>query len=231
MVVEDDKIGVARAHRWITVSEQRRRLEQAGCRGVVELTDRGHDIDALMQLANPGRIFVAVHAFLLADPAKRHRLGGMSADFDRTLDKIAKAGGAVLDLETGASTRDGRKDVVKISRIHISRSNRGLSSALNGLRSHGRPKEWTKDEERKIIWDAWLSREYPTNEEAAKAASKVLGRKIAPQTMYRVVRQIRIEKGDIYAGGASGRLPGNPNFRVKRAARKRRRQSHQKPRR
>jgi hypothetical protein len=224
MVVDNDTIGVVRAHRWITVVEQRRRLEEAGYRTVVELSDRGYGTDDLLKLANGGRTFVAVHAFLLADPTKRHQLGGMARDLDTTLGKITKAGCVVLDLSTGLSTRDARRDVVKTARAHIIRSNRGQSSALNGLRSHGRPRAWTKAEVRKIIWEAWHSREYPTNEEAAKAVSKLLGRKVSKQIMYRTVQRMREEQGDENAGGASGRLPGNPNFKVKRA----RRQSHQK---
>jgi hypothetical protein len=221
MVVEDDKIGVARAHRWITVAEQQRRLEQAGCRGVIELRDKGYNIDSLLQLAQPGRTFMLAHAFLLADPARRHVLGGMAGDLDRTLSRIAKEGGAVLDLETGLSTRDDRRGLVKRARMHITRSNRGWSSALNGALSHGRPKSWTKAEQRKIIWEAWHSREYPTNEAAAVAASAELGKRIAAQTMYRVVKRMREEKGEQDPGGASGRLPGNPNFRKRKPRQKR----------
>ena len=221
MVVEDDKLGVARPHRWITLAEQNKRLTEAGCRAVVNLGDKDTRTANLFTFSRPGRMLVLAHAFLLADPSKAHTLGGMAADLDRTLDGIIKAGGAVLDLETGMTTRQSRKEIVKAARVHITRSNRGLSSALNGRRSHGRPKSWTDKADRKIIWNAWHSREYPTNEAAAAAASKALGQEIGWQTMYRVVKRMREEKGDIAAGGASGRLPGNPNFRTRKRSQKR----------
>lgn len=215
MVVENDKLGVARDHRWLKLAEQKRRLEAAGCRAVIELSDKGADLKDLVQMARPERTFVLCHAFLLADPRYRRAKGGLRARLDDALNQVAKRGAVVMDLETGLSTADKqhRKAIIAVSHGHISRSNQGLRSSLNGKRSRGRPKTWDDPAVRQALWNAWHSDEYKSNPDAIAAAEAKLGRKVYMATMYRVVKEMRREKGIPDAGGASGRLPGNPTLR------------------
>lgn len=220
MVVQsEDKLGVARDHRWMKLAEQKRQLEADGCRAVLELTNDphkgGHTVDDLYKLARPGRLFTLVHIFLLAEPRAKRLKGGMKANLLKVLDEIAKRGGVVKDMETGltTATKEHRKAIVAVAHSHISRSNRGLRSALNGHKSRGRPKSWTDPAVRQVLWDAWHSDEYRTNAAAVAAAATKLGRKVYIATMYKVVKEMRAEKGIPDTGGASGRLPGNPTMR------------------
>ena len=108
MVVQnEDKIGVARDHRWCRLAEQKRQLLAAGCRAVLELTNDphkgGHTVDDVYKLARDGRTFVLVHAFLLADPRSKRRRGGMKANLEKVFDQIAK-GGATHSKDKGTLT-------------------------------------------------------------------------------------------------------------------------------
>lgn len=228
MVVQgEDKIGVARDHRWVRLAEQKRRLEVEGCRSVIDIGGDhrgGYDLDDLLKLACDDRTFVLVHAFLLADPRMRRKRGGMKAHLAAVVDEITKRGATVKDMETGltTATKEHRKAILAVAFNHISRSNRGLQSALNGTRSPGRPKVWTDPAVRKVLWDEWHSSEHKTNADAIAAAAAKLNRNVYMGTMYRVVREMRREKGLPEAGGASGRLPGNPKMREHPRRKKRR---------
>ncbi len=217
MVAQNDKIGVVRDHRWVKAVEQHRRLEAEGCRGIVEIDGKKNPVHQsdIIKMACPGRVFALAHAFLLADPKGRNRRGGVKADFDAVLKALTDKGAIVKDMETGLTTEtaEHRRAVMAVSYSHIARSNQGLKSALNGTRSRGRPKEWADPKDRKIIWEEWHSSEHKTNADAVKAASERLGREVSHAAMWRVVREMRREKGKPDAGGASGRLPGNPLLR------------------
>lgn len=214
MMDKTDIIGVVRDHRWIKAVEQRKRLSADGCRVIVELNGGSSQAD-LERLTRPGTVLKLVHAFLLADPNTNQR-GGVKASFDAYLKALTeKRGGIVKDMETGLTTEkaEHRKAIVAVAYAHITRSNQGRKSQLNGARSRGRPKAWTDERVRQIIWDEWHSTAHKTNVDAVKAASERIGRKVYYHTMWRVVREMRRERGMPDAGGASGRLPGNPAIR------------------
>jgi hypothetical protein len=229
-----DIIGVVRNHRWISAGEQRKRIEADGCRTIVELGGKRDEgsMEGLILLARPGSVLKLTHAFLLGDPNTTKK-GGTKASFDAAVKAITEQrGGTILDMETNLTTAkpNHRKAIVAVAHDHIARSNQGLSSALNGARSKGRPKAWTDPKERQIIWDEWHSTAHKTNVDAVTAATKRIGRKVYYHTMWRVVREMRVERGMPDAGGASGRAPGNPAFRkTRRRAKSKKRLQKSKP--
>ncbi len=103
-----------------------------------------------------------------------------------------------MDLETGLTTADKqhRKAIAAVSYDNIARSNQGLKSNLNGKRSKGRPKAWIDPAERKIAWEEWHSALNVSNAAAAKAASERLGKEISPNAIWRIVRDMRRERGE-----------------------------------
>jgi hypothetical protein len=131
-----DKIGVVRDHRWIAADRQAERLAPR-CRIVVSLGGgklRQIDRDALVKLARPGTVIELVHAFLLADPKRKHVMGGMKEDFRNVLGKLEKRGAQVVDLEAEIGI-DKRKALLAVVDADIGRSNRGKHSAANGAKS------------------------------------------------------------------------------------------------
>lgn len=214
MVVENDKIGVVREHRWIKANEQRKRLDAEGCRGILDLGGSASRSDAV-KMACQDRVFVLVHAFLLADPKARGKKGGMKADLAAIIKELDKRGATVKDMETGLTTQqpEHRKAILALSYAHIARSNQGLKSNLNGNRSKGRPRSWDDPAARKIIWDEWHSNENKTNKQASERASARLDRYVGPNTMWKVVDEMRRAKG-LKGKGASGRRPHSITAKV-----------------
>jgi hypothetical protein len=216
--VDRDLLGVIRDHRWVRAGTQRKRLEAAGCRSIIELEGKKSVATQadMIRMARPERTLVLAHAFLLADPKARGRRGGVKQNFDEVLAAIHKRGGIVLDLETGLTTDLDfhRRAVVALSHDHIGRSQKGLRSALNGARSRGRPALWRDPKDRKVVWEEWHSNEHQTNLDAIAAIEARTGKKIHQSTAWRVVREMRREKGKADATGASGREPGSPILRA-----------------
>lgn len=211
MTGNNDTIGVVRKHRWLSEAAQRERLRAEKCRIIVELDGKKDACsrEELEKLTRPGTVVVFVHAFFLADPKARRRKGGLKADFDNAIQRLVKKRGGILrDLESSLTTETAEhvKAIKALAYANISRSNRGLRSAANGSRSQGRPKDWIDPAERQIIWEEWHSALNTTNGQASDAATKRIGRYCSPNTMWRVVKQIRAEKG-IGGKGASGRRP------------------------
>lgn len=215
-MMQPDTIGVIRDHRWIKAAEQRKRLEAEKCRAIIEIGPKDVSQADFMRLATEGRTFVLAHAFLLADPLRRNQRGGLKASFNKTLATLEAKGSHVKDLETGLTTetKEHRRAIIALSHNHISRSNQGLRSNINGAKSKGRPPAWSDPKVRKVLWDEWHSTVHKTNAEAVAAAEARLGRKVWQATMYRVIKEMRREKGKPAASGASGRLPGNPAMRA-----------------
>lgn len=167
-----DKIGVVRDHRWIRADKQVERLAPR-CRivlslggGKVNQIERG----ALVTLARPGTVIELVHAFLLAEPKRKRLTGGMRRDFRAALTAIEKRGAKVVDLEADIGS-DKRKAFLAVVDADIGRSNRGLSSHLNGAKSkRGRqPASFTAQQikDAKAIWRN--TKDFP-DWEAAQAA-------------------------------------------------------------
>ena len=154
------KIGVVRHHRWISAAEQERIL-QPRCRFIVSLGGGKAKLVTLAELAKltrPGDVIEFVHVFLLADPRKKHAVGGMKADLKAAVALLVdKREGIISDAETGLTTATPghRKAIMALAEDQIGRSNKGLKSALNGAKSKGRPKpDFTPQQfaEAKAVW-------------------------------------------------------------------------------
>jgi hypothetical protein len=129
MAVDDDAIGLVRAHRWAKVDVQTERLRKDGCRAVLDLdTLKRSD---LLRLLRDGRVAKLLFAFLLIDPKRKRKL---YEDFAAMLAKIEAQKGIIKDVSTGLDTADkaraiALKDVV---RGQIRRHKQGAKSAENG---------------------------------------------------------------------------------------------------
>ena len=217
MSTTEDILGVARDHRWMRLAEQQKQLKVAGSRVVVALGDgKGRDagkgiaFDQMLPIIRPGTIVLLTHAFLLAEarsqPGKHGKI--RRSTFDKALAAVEGRKGIVRDLLTGLSTETKAKRQALVDMVHgqIARSNKGLNSAENGARSRGRPRQWFDAERRQIVWDEWHSSAHATNTDAANEASKRIGQRITHFTMWRIVKEMRKERG-LKGLGASGRRP------------------------
>jgi transposase len=217
MSTNEDTIGIARDHRWMRVAEQQKQLK-ACSRAIITLGEtkgrdgRGYRLEDAQQLIRPGTVVQLMFAFLLADgrsqpgkPAKMRR-----ATFDKALAVVEKRKGIVRDMLTGLSTETPAKRLAlkALAYDQIARNNRGASSAENGARSRGRPRQWFDPARRKIVWEEWHSSAHATNTEAADEASRRLGTRITHYTMWRIVKEMREAKG-LKGTGASGRRPNS----------------------
>lgn len=218
MSTEPDTIGLARDHRWMRLEEQRARLKLV-CRVVVTMGDsKGrdsgkrspHTVEDLERLTRPDTVIQLMYAFLLADPTKKRMRGGLRTEFERTLKRLEKRGGIVRDVLTGLSTetKERRRALLLAVKDQIKRSGQGRHSEENGKLSKGRPKQWADPAHRQIIWNEWHSNAHATNIEAADEASRKMGKRITHYVMWRVVKQMREERG-LKGLGASGRRPNS----------------------
>jgi hypothetical protein len=217
MSTTEDILGVARDHSWMKLTEQQKQLKAAGSRVVVVLGDgKGRDagkgiaFDQMLPIIRPGTIVLLTHAFLLAEsrsqPGKHGKI--RRSTFDKALAAVEGRKGIVRDLLTGLSTetKARRQALIDLAHGQITRSNKGLNSAENGARSRGRPRQWFDAERRQIVWDEWHSSAHATNTDAANEASKRIGQRITHFTMWRIVKEMRKERG-LKGLGASGRRP------------------------
>src|SRR5687767_6008472 len=69
-MMQEDAIGVVRAHRWATLEEQRARLKSDGVRAIIDLGTTPRD-ELLVGLRDgAGTVVKLAYAFLLTDPNK-----------------------------------------------------------------------------------------------------------------------------------------------------------------
>lgn len=211
MSTGNDKIGVIREHRWLKPVDQRKRLEEAGCRAIMQL---GKDMteNDLVKMSTTNRTFVFVRAFLLANPRHRHQRGGLLGSFNKLHVAITKRGSEVEDLDAGVTSQQLRA-LKAVVREDIARSNQGAKSAVNGERARGRPKAWTDPTHRRIMWEEWHSNANRTNIAAAEKASKRIGKYVSPNAMWKVVKEMRAAQG-LKGKGASGRRPNSAAAKI-----------------
>ena len=190
MSTTEDTIGIARDHRWMRLAEQQKQLK-ACSRVVMALGDqagrngRGYRLDDVVRIIRPGTVVQLMYAFLLADhKTETSRLRRTA--FDKALAAVEDRKGIVRDVLTGLSTetKEKRRALVASTYDQISHSNRGFRSGENGARSKGRPKQWDAPEHRQIIWEEWHSNAHQTNTDAAKAASRRIGKYVNHYTMW-----------------------------------------------
>lgn len=136
-----DKIGVTRQHRWLSADRQAELLRPRNAR-IVSLG--GGDVtrvarEDVEKLVRARTVVELVHAFLLADPARKRTTGGMKADFRSALARIEKRGGVLVDVDAGICSKKHRRALLALVDSDLARSNRGAKSATNGAQSQGRP--------------------------------------------------------------------------------------------
>ena len=171
---DQDAIGVVCLHRWASLDVQRQRLQDDGCRVIVDLakTDR----EWLFTTIRQGTVVKVAYAFLLC----RFDRGAVKAlaDFRLFASKLAKLPrgcfGYIKDLETGllADTAGTRRAMLAVVKDQLARHGKGLRSAENG-RKGGQVKEFTDVEWAKAeaIW--FNTRRYPTWPAVAEALGKI----------------------------------------------------------
>ena len=187
-----DKIGVARNHRWLKADKQVELLAPR-CRVVVSL-DGGNvkrlDWPTLVQLSREGTTLELVHAFLLAEPRRKHLSGGMRRDFRARLAELDKRGVEVFDLDAEIGS-DQRRAFLAVVDEDIGRSNRGRSSATNGANSkRGRRKEDFTPAQTEKAGDIWgNTKKYPEDDDTIEPLSKIISAQGRPFTKYRARRE------------------------------------------
>jgi hypothetical protein len=125
MDVEDDAIGLVRAHRWMGVTAQARRLKEAGCKRVFDLDKEAR---ADMERIAGRRVVRLVYAFLLANPDKTR---GMLADLAGALQRIKERGGTVVDLDSRLDSETNPAAFKAVVADQVRRHNQGDKSADN----------------------------------------------------------------------------------------------------
>lgn len=165
----EDAIGAVRKHRWASLDVQRTRLEEDGCRVIVDLdtTPREWFYTTIRERT----VVKVAYACLLT--AKRGVRAGLK-DYAAFAAKIAKLPrgcvGVVKDLDTGlvADTPGTRKAMLSVVREQLMRSHRGLAASESARRG---PKAVVLTELQKAKAEAiWRNvRKYPTWDEAELA--------------------------------------------------------------
>jgi hypothetical protein len=119
MSVDDDAIGLVRAHRWASAAAQTRKLKEAGCSKVFDLDKQ--DRKDMEKIAGRRRTLL-VYAFLLANPDKTR---GMWADFLASLGRIEARQGVVVDVGTGLNSLQHKAEFRAVVRDQVRRHNQG----------------------------------------------------------------------------------------------------------
>jgi hypothetical protein len=187
MAVDDDAIGLVRAHRWANIDVQTRHLRADGCRGIINL-DKVSRAEVL-RLLRDGRMGKLLYAVFLADPRRKRKV---YEDFRDTLAKIETRGGIVKDVSTGLDSADKTKRtaLLDVVRGQVRRHLQGAKSAENG-RNHkpGRKLVQFSREQiaaAKAIWRDLI--EYPTWEAADAALERIVSAKGEKFTRWRARR-------------------------------------------
>jgi hypothetical protein len=170
MPVDDDAIGLVRAHRWASATAQTRRLKEAGCSRIFDLDKQAR---ADMEKIAGRRRALLVYAFLLANPDKTR---GMWADFLASLKRIEARQGVVVDVSTGLdSTKERRAAFLDVVRGQVRRHNQGERPEEPGPK--GRPgrkgDKYSRGDWRlaRTIWEDVKT--YPTWDAAADALARI----------------------------------------------------------
>jgi hypothetical protein len=175
-MIREDTIGIVKAHRWATVWEQARRLEDDGCRIIVSLGG-GKPIkqisrDELSTLTRPGTVIKLLWLFLLADLDKRPA-HAVKTDLTKWMHRLIEGrGGIIKDVDTGLLTSNPqhRKAIVAVADDMIARHKQGKKSATNSEARRGRPLVTFTDAQLKEAKAIWRNcKDYPTWEDAEEA--------------------------------------------------------------
>jgi hypothetical protein len=176
---DDDAVGLVRHHRWAKVEVQQDRLEEDGCRAIIDLDKTKRE--EVLQLLRDGRTGKLLYAFLLVDPKRKRKL---FEDFRAVLVKIEARGGIIKDVFTGLDSADKvrRAAFLDVVRGQCRRHLQGAKWAEEVMRHKpGRKKvEFTAEQlaAAKAIWRDRI--EYPTWKETDAALEEIVSAKGEP---------------------------------------------------
>ena len=169
----------------------------------LEISKHDSLFDQVMHTSVAGRCLAIYWLFLACDksiPARENKT--LIANFVKS---VRTHGGEVYEVGSGRCTNSSkaRSDMISDAQEAVDAILRGrVPRTLNRL---GHPRRnWTK-QQRQIVWTEWFNRHHLTNEDAAAAASKRLKFTVTSNQMWQTVREIRRERGEARATGASGR--------------------------
>ncbi len=132
----DDTIGVVSKHRWASVEVQRARLQEDGCRIIIDLASV--DREYLLTTVREGTVVKVLYAFLLAKGRDSAR--ALMADYKAFSEKLARlprgSSGFIKDVDSGfvADTPGARRAMLAIVKHQIARHRQGAKSVENGMR-------------------------------------------------------------------------------------------------
>jgi hypothetical protein len=169
----EDAIGVVRKHRWASVDVQRQRLQEDGCRVIIDLEDTPRD---WLYTAIRERTTIKAAFACLLTPRKGVRPG--LEDYARFAERIAKLPrkcvGVIKDLDTGlvADSPGARKAMLSVVREQLMRSSRGLAISEAARRG---PKALVLTEMQRAKAEAiWRNvRKYPTWDDVEPALKQL----------------------------------------------------------
>lgn len=186
MDVDDEAIGLVRAHRWATVKTQTKALKEAGC---TKIFDLGEQKRADMERIAGRRVVRLVYAFLLANP---DRTRGMWADFLGSLERIEARGGVVADMSTRLDSSTQRAAFLDVVRGQVRRHNQGENPAERKGKPGRQRVVFTAGQIRqaRTIWRDLEN--YPDNAAATAALKKIKsagGVKFSESRAYRLFKK------------------------------------------
>lgn len=146
-----DALGIIRQHRRVTAKGQRERLEEDGCRVILEVGTKRNQTkrEDILRLVRPGSVVKVLHTFLLADMEKHKLAPGRRKDLLDTMAFIEKKGGTIKDVASGLDTADPEKRyaLIALATDQLARDGKGLRTAKRNYERKGRPvRTWTPAE-------------------------------------------------------------------------------------
>jgi hypothetical protein len=186
MLVDDEAIGLVRAHRWASVSAQTRRLKEAGC---VKVFDLANYARADMERIAGRRTVKLVYAFLLASPDKTR---GMWSDFLAALGRIDARKGVVVDVDSGLHSEGNRAAFLDVVAGQVRRHNQGEKAHTRKGKPGRQLVVFTRGQLRqaRAVWKDVAN--FATYEAAERELAKI---KTAKGEKFSVSRAFRLWKG------------------------------------
>jgi hypothetical protein len=175
MDVDDEAIGLVRAHRWADAKAQTKRLKEAGCSRIFDLD--AQDRKDMERIGGRRRVLL-VYAFLLADldvePRKdEDQAKAIWRDLSAVLTRIEKRGGQVVDVGTGLDSQLNPAEFGDVVRGQIRRHRQGENPATRKGKPGRQKLTFTRGQimQAREIWKDLEN--YPDNASAVAALEKI----------------------------------------------------------
>ncbi len=164
---DDDAIGFVRKHPRIGEKVQRSALIEDGVRGIVD------DRSVVERMAAPGRLLKVRHLFLFADPKTQHKPGGWRKDLLNFMGRVEDKGAIIKDVDLQLTSEKPSHRSAMLLQAMEQLSSNGRTVHLHKKRSGRRELIFTPEVEA-AVEKIWLNvRDYPNEDDAAKAIKKV----------------------------------------------------------